>query len=193
MKQVNLLIGRFQPFTLGHLKCAEWVMKEKGIPTVICVINTTKADSRHPFLTSTMMPIFKSLIKDEKVIEDVITVASADIVLMAEATYKAGYEPISWSCGSDRIDQYTRMAEKYHDKANLPAGFEVIEIPRTDDDISATKVRNSLKNDDFKEFKSSTPHALHKYYDLLKKSLKIVLNENRIISLRDYYLERLLK
>lgn len=50
------------------------------------------------------------------------------------------------------------------------------EIPRTDDDISATMVRESLKSDDFEKFKTLTDKRIHNMY----ATLKDVINEETV-------------
>lgn len=169
---VNIIIGRFQPFTLGHLKCAEYAFDKKGVPTVLCCIETTKSDEKHPFLTKDIMPIMQKMVRQELKLADVVTVKSADIVKLAEAVREAGYEPVSWTCGTDRIDDYTNMAEKYHDMAQLPDNFEVLEVKRGDEDISATKVRNAMKAGDQGTYEKLTPKAWHKYFWQLKPMVK---------------------
>lgn len=151
MKQVNIIIGRFQPITNGHVKCAVQAYEKKGLPTVLCMIDTpeAKVDSRHPFPSTMLLPLYKDLFsKQDNHIIDIVLVKNADIVKAAEILRDKGYEIGSWSCGTDRADSYSKMAEKYADKARLPAGFEVIEIKRGDDDESATKLRQALRDDD---------------------------------------------
>ena len=48
-KDINLMVGRFQPFTKGHLKCVEAAFAENGFPVRICMIGNTKFDNKHPF------------------------------------------------------------------------------------------------------------------------------------------------
>ena len=152
MKQVNIIIGRFQPITNGHLKCAAQAFERHGCPTVLCMIDTpdSKVDARHPFPSSMLLPLYHDLFdgQEKSHIEDIILVKNADIVKAAEILRDKGYEIRSWSCGTDRVESYTKMAEKYAEKAGLPADFEVIEIKRGDDDESATKLRQALKDDD---------------------------------------------
>ena len=40
MKKVNIVVGRFQPFTAGHYACITTAKKLRNLPTVICIINT---------------------------------------------------------------------------------------------------------------------------------------------------------
>ena len=163
--KINIIIGRFQPITTGHIKCATTAYEKTGCPTVLCMIETpeAKVDVRHPFPSSQLLPIYKELFsgpQDKSHIIDIILVKNADIVKIAEQCRDKGYEIRSWSCGTDRYDSYSKMAEKYAEKAGLPADFEVIEIKRGDEDESATKLRQALRDDDKSTFFRMFP-AIH--------------------------------
>ena len=175
--KVNLLQGRFQPFTLGHMKCVEAAAKE-GIPTVIAQIETKKADKKHPFTDDNIEGAMRDLVDDNKDILDIIKVKNADIVKIGEEFAKKGYEICSWTCGTDRIGDYTKMSDRYHDQAGLTDDFRMIEIPRTGEDISATKVRNAILAGDKNTFLKLTPKAMHRYYKDFQALLKKV-NEGR--------------
>ena len=159
MTNVNLIIGRFQPFTKGHYKCIEEAMKVKGVPTVIAMIDTPeeKVDEKHPFPSSMLLPLYKNLFEHDSNVLDIILVKNADIVKIGEAFAEKGYKICSWTCGTDRIQAYSRMSSKYKEQAGLADDFEMIEIHRTDEDISATKVRQALLDDDKKTFINLTP------------------------------------
>lgn len=169
---VNIIIGRFQPFTKGHEDCADFVFNETGLKSVLCVIDTKVADSKHPFLTNDLEEFFNTISKKSGNIIGWVRVSNADIVKNAEALRNAGYDARSWSCGTDRIDQYTKMTKRYGEQAGLAPDFEVFEIPRTDDDVSATKVRAALADDDVKTFEKMVPKYLHKYFDMLKQMIQ---------------------
>lgn len=167
MKKVNIIIGRFQPITMGHIKCAIQAFDQNGEHrTVLCMIDTpeAKVDERHPFPSSMLLPIYKDMFikaRDKShCIEDIVLVKNADIVKTSEILREKGYEIVSWSCGTDRVDSYKAMAEKYKDKAGLPDNFKVIEIKRSDEDESATKLRRALMDDDRTTFFKSFP-AIH--------------------------------
>lgn len=159
MKKVNIMIGRFQPFTKGHYKCVEEAWRQKKIPTVIAMIETKdeKVDEKHPFPSSLTLPLYKELFNRDNKIADIILVSNANIVTIGEECQKLGYEIASWTCGTDRIDSYTRMSTKYHDDAHLSDDFEMIEVFRTGEDISATKVREALIKGDKNTFYKLTP------------------------------------
>ena len=58
--------------------------------------------------------------------------------------------------GSDRVDSYREMLKKNY-------GMRVVEVPRVDEDISATKIIENLE--DYKYFKENTPKCVWEYYE----------------------------
>jgi len=170
--EVCLFIGRFQPFTLGHLKCCQTVYKQRKLKSVILIINTTKADKKHPFLTKDLMNTYKKMAHNYDCIEDVLLVSNADIVKNTEICRENGYEPVAWVCGTDRVNDYKEMVNKYAEKIDLTPNFDVFEIPRTGDDISATKCREALIEGDQKKFDSMVPKEVSNIYYKLKKLIE---------------------
>lgn len=155
-EKVNLLIGRFQPMTSGHYKCMEYIYKNYNKrKTVICMIEVKEGKTdpeKRPFPTDVFINHYKNLLevgKENSLVIDILKVNSADIVKnkeLFESFYGSKYEIASWSCGSDRFNDYNRMASKYTPE------IQVIEIPRTDEDVSATKARIALKENNEKLF-----------------------------------------
>ena len=184
IKRINAVVGRFQPFTKGHMKCVEMAWNELHVPTVICMINTKddKVDERKPFPSSLLVPLYNEAFKKDERIAKVVLVSNADIVKIAEACRAEGYEICSWTCGTDRYDDYKKMSEKYGEKAGLTDDFEV---KRSDEDISATKVRQALLDDDKKTFDKMTPFGTlsqhlkgdKSVYEVLKKQINVVMNK----------------
>lgn len=184
MSQVNIMIGRFQPITNGHMKCIDAAWDKFKIPTIIAMIDTKdeKVDSRHPFPSSLILPIYEKVFKKNKRVEKIILVKNANIVEIGENLFKEGYEIKSWTCGTDRIDSYSKMANKYHEQAHLADDFEMLEIKRSDEDISATKARQALLDDNKKEFSALTPlmtiqsRINDDVYNKLREQLLYVMN-----------------
>jgi hypothetical protein len=63
--------------------------------------------------------------------------------------------------GSDRVSGYQQQI-----KNNI--GMSVRELPRTDSDISASKVISEIDNKEF--FTKNTPAEIHSLYDEIKKA-----------------------
>lgn len=167
-QKVNILVGRFQPITLGHMKCAQNTYKTRGLKTVLCCIDTTKPDERHPFRTSLLWGVYRKMITDSECLEDIVLVKNADLVKIGEALGQKGYSIETWTCGTDRYADYKRMCTKY------APDVEVIEVHREDKDVSATEVRQAIAADHRDRFEELTPPAIHKLYPKLREALNSI-------------------
>lgn len=186
MKKVNICLGRFMPFTKGHYKMIEYGLKHNGLPTVIFMISNKKMDKKHPFSDELIQKEMDMLKKSLKGIENTVYVSSADIVKLGKWCYENNYEPQLWITGSDRLAAYKRQAEnpKYQDLGHFPSSFTTLEVPRTDEDISATKVREAIMNNDLDAFKKMMPEGTEKLFDDFKEALSHI--KECKISLVDY-------
>lgn len=205
MKKVRICLGRFQPFTLGHLKMATYKdlkgpdsEQEKSLreqpdlkeisneKTIILMISTPKEkiDSRHPFSDEITKKEMNFIKENYSEIEDVIYVKSADICAWGELLKSKGYQATVWLTGSDEFERYKLMTlnvPKYEEsnrdnrdfKDACSKSFYVECIERTDDDfissISATKIRESLKNNDREYFKKAMPDNCEELFDEYRK------------------------
>ena len=191
MEKVNIIIGRFQPFTLGHLKCAQEAQRRLGVKSVLLVINTVKQDARHPFLTKQIEKILDKMCKEEPTLTGYVLVKNADIVKNVEILREAGYEPVSWTCGTDRYAQYETMVKKYGKDIDLDDNFEVIEVKRGDEDISATAVRQALRNNDENTYIGLVPNTWRRQFVFLRDIIMgvdedVAAGRGHMISLYEY-------
>ena len=148
-----IIVGRFQPLTKGHLKLI-LEAKRKGLEPVLCMISTSKTDERKPWDSRFLLDLYAEPMK--KLGFRIVLVKSADIVEIGKAIRGMGWPAASriraWFCGTDRYKDYARMVDKYGAEAGLDPEFELVEIPRSDEDISATKCREAIVKGDFKTF-----------------------------------------
>lgn len=186
MQKVNICLGRFMPFTKGHYKMIEYGLKENNLPTVIFMITNTKMDKKHPFSDELIQKEMEEIKDSCPGIVETVYVKSADIVKLGQWCFEHDYEPQFWITGSDRLAAYKRQAEnpKYQDAGHFTSTFTTLEVPRTDEDISATKVRNAIANDDIEEFKKMMPAGSEKLFYEFKEALSKV-NES-LISLASF-------
>ena len=175
-KPVNMFVGRFQPFTLGHAKVIETISKENGYPVVIFLIKskTKKAEDafKRPYDEETQLAMLQRL-KSSYPIEDVIILPTAAIDKMFNEL-RPKYEPVLWGTGTDRMKVYGYQVDKqeYRDDLGVRDDFRLFEIPRTGKNISATQVRNAMLDGDEKLFKKLTPKGIHGMYGELKMKLE---------------------
>ena len=174
---VNIFVGRFQPFTLGHAKVLETIHKENGFPVIVFLIKSKtkkKGDEfSRPYSEELQVEMFRAVQKQYPFLKEIIVLPSAAIDMMFNEL-RPKYEPVLWGTGTDRMKAYGYQVnnDSYRDQLNVRDDFQLFEIPRTDDNISATKVRNAMLDGNEKDFKKFTPKALHKMYDTLKNELE---------------------
>lgn len=180
-KPVNMFVGRFQPFTLGHAKVIETIYKENGLPVVIFLVKSKKKKAedafKRPYDEETQMEMLNKL-KSTYPIEDVIILNSGAIDAMFNEL-RPKYEPVLWGTGTDRMVSYGYQVNKesYREELDCREDFGLFEIKRTGKNISATQVRNAMLDDDVKLFKKLTPPAIHGMYDELQHKLKVSMGQ----------------
>ncbi len=158
---VGVYLGRFQPVTKAH----EMILKTLGKnhkKAVVFLVKAKKADpKKNPFDEKLQIEMIKSVAPKNVAVEVIPTgFFIGPINDMKETAY-------TLYCGSDRVDSYKKMTKYAEDRE-----VSVSEIKRTDDDISATKVRQALKDDDKKTFEKMTPKPIHKMFDKLKEKIQ---------------------
>ena len=187
---VNMFVGRFQPFTLGHAKVLETIHKQNGFPVVVFLVkakNKKKEDSfKRPYDEATQLKMFKAVQKQYPFLKEIYVIPTAAIDVMFNEM-RPKYEPVLWGTGSDRMKVYGYQVnnDKYREDLGVKSDFGLYEIPRTDDNISATKVRNAMLDGDEKSFKKMTPKSLHKLYGELKKKLEDSVNSSENVEIKE--------
>jgi cytidyltransferase-like protein len=175
-KLVNMFVGRFQPFTLGHAKVIETIYKQNGYPVVIFLIKskTKKAEDafKRPYDEETQLAMLNRL-KSSYPIEDVIILPTAAIDKMFNEL-RPKYEPVLWGTGTDRMKVYGYQVDKqeYREDLGVRDDFGLFEIPRSGKNISATQVRNAMLDGNERLFKKLTPKGVHGMYGELKMKLE---------------------
>jgi len=151
----GLILGRFQPLTLGHIKMIKQADKFNDNIT-ICIIRSRKKDlEKNPFPYDLQVKMIKDIFPKA----EVITHSTGNLFgIMQKSSRNIN---TIWA-GTDRVSTY-RQTIKFNPE------LEVREIERTGDDISATKVREALMNNDYKEFKKLMSTKHYKYFEELKK------------------------
>ena len=198
---VNIYVGRFQPFHLGHLSNLEEAAK-LGLRTVICPVvkgTSLKSIQGHPFddIDDKIFERLKAAYSD--LIIDVVKIQNPyKIDEWLPAIRKDGCEPISWTTGQDRAESYNKIIETNKEKLGLVKNFKLIVLDKNIDgengsaentaDISGSLIRGEgpnytgrcLRNPDKeagrKEFEAMMPRCLWDMYDEMRDILSAVDN-----------------
>lgn len=186
MKKVNMFVGRFQPFTLGHVKVFEKMYKENGLPVVVFLVRGKNPDpEKRPFDEGLQQAMFAKMAKQYPFLETAMVVPNGAIDTLFAAA-RPTYEPVMWGYGTDRKKAYDSMINKdsYREQLDVDPDFSGYEIHRTDDNISASKVRNALKIDDEKTFKKMTPKSIHGFYKTLQDIMQPIKENIKMKNLK---------
>ena len=157
---VGIMIGRFQPVTKAHTSIIEKISKENktGIIYLVKGKKSSEDKEKNPFDSDIQIKMLEKIIPSNISIEIISSAFFVDELKTMKESKFVIY------AGSDRVKSYKSFEKYLEDDKTL----EVKEIKRTDEDISATKVRDSLKNDDLDTFKSLTPKNIHSMFNELK-------------------------
>jgi len=167
--KVAVFMGRFQPPTKAHLSIIKQIEQREHLPVVVAIVRGSKTSqnkSKNPFDFETQKAIFRACLNNVEIIQ----VSTGFIGEFVDILRRENKEPVVLYCGSDRLSGYQQQVNRYKTQLNL--NLVVKEIPRTEGDISATKVRLALKNDDFETFKKLTDKCEWQFFDLLKKQME---------------------
>ena len=174
LKKVNIIVGRFQPPTLGHIKVINELYLQNNYPVIVFIVRgKLYKPEKNPFQYELVDEMFDALINEYDFIESLKIIPSASIESIFNEL-RPKYEPVLWGLGTDRLKDYNRQVISYRDELNCLDEFSTFEISRDEDDISSTKVRTFLIENDEKSFKKMMPKSIQKFYILLKTRLKEV-------------------
>ena len=172
-QKVNMIVGRFQPFTLGHAKVFEQIHKQNGLPVVVFTVRGKKPDpDKSPFSEELQQAMFAKMQREYPFLEAMYVAPSAAIDTLY-SMLRPAYEPVLWGYGTDRKKQYDFMIHKpeYREQLGVDPSFSGYEIKRADEDVSASKVREAIMLDDKKTFEKMTPMSIHDMWKTLQDVL----------------------
>jgi cytidyltransferase-like protein len=172
LKEVNMLIGRFQPFHNGHLKMAKFLKEKNNLPSVVVVVYPGHNKSgKSPFDEETIGKYMDGVVSGEDEIQDYIIVQRGLIGSAIVKLLNMGYSPVLIGAGDDRTEDYIKQLEyvKKSEIGDQMKNLKVIETPRS---TSATEVRQAIKDEDYQKFKKLVPLGVDKMYVGLKSSME---------------------
>jgi len=171
LKDVNLLVGRFQPFHNGHLKMAK-VMKEKnGLPSIVSVVHPGHNKSGNsPFNEDLVSKYMESIVRNHgDLIQGFFIVKRGLLGVIYGTSKEHGYKVNLIGSGEDRIENYKKQSD-YLKKAggDFPKEIEIFETPRS---TSGTDVRKAIAEEDFLAFKKLVPQSVSSFYSSLVSAI----------------------
>lgn len=176
-KEVNVLIGSFQPVSLGHVKAAKKLKEKNGLPCVFIAIKPATPNAKSPF-TPRLTKVLLEKVQQEfhQEIIDVKMIDSGQIEEVVGALVPE-YEPVLWGTTERRVKDFALQLD-YIKKRNIPirlsANLKLIELPVF---VRSEDVMSAIKSSDFAEFKKLVPTSVASEFFNLQKELSDKVNE----------------
>lgn len=161
-ENVNLILGKFQPFSNGHLKMSISAKKQNDCPSVLCITHPGVRSSRYPFSRETIEKMvncvreeFPDLIKDyyfiegtsmEEAISNLPDIYSPSSICVGEKNYDNVYLQRNWAKESGITD----------------LDIKIFKTPTWN---SGKEIRGLIKNDNFASFKKCVPKSIGVLYN----------------------------
>ena len=176
MKEVSFTFGRFNPPTTGHQLLINNLKKLPGAKLVFASHSSDKKKNplSHKDKVKFMRKFFGRIVVDSP---------ARTVFEIATALQKEGFTHVNMMVGSDRINEFEMLLNKYNGVKGRHGyyKFEQINIisagerdPDSDDvsGMSASKMRMFAEKDDFESFKAGVPSRNKKDAELLFKAVK---------------------
>jgi len=154
-----LFIGRLQPPTKAHMEIIRQALNTYDGLTIALVKGKKSEQDKNPFPFELQEKMIHSVFPDVKIIQ----IQTGNLIHVIS---KSPLHINTILAGSDRVEGYKKQLERSY------PDVKITEIPRTNEDVSATKVRNALLNNDIVTFKDNMDINHWKYFDELQKYVK---------------------
>jgi hypothetical protein len=171
LKDVNVLIGRFQPFHNGHLKMAKILNEKNGLPCIIAVVHPGhNISGKSPFDEDLVKKYMEGVVRENpNVLCGFFTVNRGLLGVIYGNAKNHGFNIKSIGAGEDRLLDYKKQIDYLmKNGSDFPKEMEIVETPRT---TSATLVREKIENGDFSSFKKLVPPSITSLYDSLANGM----------------------
>jgi len=175
---INILIGGFQPVTMGHIKAAKALKEKNGNKTVFIAIKREIPTKKSPFsLGLTRLMLNKVQQEYPELIANVMIVPSGQISdIIKELRPK--YEPILWGTTDRRVKDYALQFD-YIKKRDIPLriskDFKIVELPSF---VKSEEIIDMIKTSNFEGFKKETPASISAEFFNLQNEVGKTLNVN---------------
>jgi hypothetical protein len=173
-KFATVFFGRFQPVTKAHtLIMLDMKSKYPSAEPFVYIIKGEKSSldkERNPLDLAMQRKLIEKSTKKKVKGKNVKEIPSGFIGEIIADLRKQNYEPIAIFCGTDRVKTYQDQINRYKERLNINIRIE--ETKRTDEDISASKVREAIKNDNYNAFNGMTLGLDRTDFTMLKTIIK---------------------
>jgi nicotinic acid mononucleotide adenylyltransferase len=167
MKKIVLAFGRMNPITVGHEKLVNKIKsvarKEKATPALY--LSHSQDKKKNPLKYEDKIRYAK------KAFGNVVQQSNARTIMQVLADLDKQYDEVIVIAGSDRVDEFNNLIQKYNGKDYAYERLEVVSAGERDPDaddvsgMSGSKMRELALTGKVKEFKAGLPAKLRSSKD----------------------------
>ena len=161
---VNLVIGKFQPFNNGHLKVIKKAKENNNLPVILLVVTKGHRCFMDEESLRKMMSIILNDFSDNI---EAINYIENDLLSTAVESINEKYNPITLTVGKKRADNYVLQSRSLKKRKKIDNKFQVQTAPNW---VESSDVYKTIENKDYIEFKKKVPKSVHIMWDNLVKS-----------------------
>lgn len=152
-----MAFGRMNPPTIGHAKLVDAIKAQPGDPYIF--LSQSQKPKTDPLA-------FQDKLRYAKFFFPNVTIGNPEVKTIIQALQKVetmGYTDLIYVAGSDRVESFKELINKYNGKDYTFKNIEVISAGERDPDadgaegMSASKMRQAAADDDFDSFKQGVP------------------------------------
>lgn len=172
MKTQGLITGRFQPPTIMHEQLIRSALKYSNIQYVQIIESKSNTGSQsNPFTSEFRQKMIKQIFPEDNVRIFVYPTGSLDDIIHTIERENPDIEINQVFCGTDRLAGYKRQLDKYFQDHQE---IQLIEIDRDIsqiNNVSQTKLREQIINNNIEQFKILQPNQIHQFYDIIRDTI----------------------
>jgi phosphopantetheine adenylyltransferase len=178
VQNVNILIGGFQPITMGHIKAAKALKEKNGNKIVFIAIKGSTPTKKSPFSLETTKRLLNKVQQEyPELIVSAMIVPNGQITDIIKEL-RPQYEPILWGTTDRRVKDYALQFD-YIKKRDLPLriskDFKLVELPSF---VKSEDMIDLIKDSNYEKFKSETPTSVSAEFFNLQKEIGKHINVN---------------
>jgi len=156
-----LAFGRFNPPTIGHEKLLRKVSQTLGDFKHV-YLSKSQDSTKNPLTPTQKLQYMKSMFPQHRTM---FRIPSSNMILdIVTDIFNSGFSNINFIAGSDRVSEFQKLADKYNGKDYNYKSIKLVSSGERDPDaegvsgMSASKMREMAKNNDYRNFKSGVPN-----------------------------------
>ena len=171
VQNVNILIGGFQPVTMGHIKAAKALKEKNGNKIVLIAIKGSTPTKKSPFSLETTQRILNKVQQEyPELITSILIVPNGQITDIIKEL-RPQYEPILWGTTDRRVKDYALQFD-YIKKRDIPLriskDFKLVELPSF---VKSEDMISLIKDSNYAKFKNETPSSVSAEFFNLQKEI----------------------